>query len=150
MADAVRRHGDTATLARLGERLRAVAGGTGSLPFLDRVRAEIRARLPEGYPHVEEVSQSLGLARRTLQRRLADRGISFSDLVDEVRRTVAGHYAGQRHLPFSDLAALLGYSELSAFSRAFRRWYGVAPRRYRSGLTPGAPVMAGMDPSDPR
>ncbi len=124
--------GDLTQLTALRQQLAELAGGTGELPFLDRVRAEVRARLPDGYPHVEEVSETLGLARWTLQRRLADRGISFSDLVDQVRRDMAWHYVAQPHIPLSDLALALGYSEPSAFTRAFKRWFAATPQQARA------------------
>ena len=125
--------GDLARLIGLRDRLMALAGGTGAAPFIERVRAEIRSRLADGYPHVEDVAEALGVARWTLQRRLGDNGISFSEAVEGVRRDLAGLYVRQRHIPLSDVADLLGYSELSAFSRAFRRWFGVAPITWREG-----------------
>ncbi|CCG09353.1 AraC-like transcriptional regulator QhpR [Pararhodospirillum photometricum] len=146
--------GDLARLTELRARLIALTGGTGVTPFLDRVRAEIRSRLPEGAPHVEAVAAGLGVARWTLQRRLADEGFSFSALVDQVRRDLALHYVRQPHIPFSDLAFFLGYSELSAFTRAFGRWFGVSPTRLRqasqggeAGGSLGRP--ASPDPSFP-
>mgnify|MGYP001806463642 FL=1 len=125
--------GDLGRLTALRERLMAVVGGRGAAPFLERVRAEIRSRLADGYPHVEEVAEALDLARWTLQRRLADHGGSFSVVVEGVRRDLAALYVRQRHVPLADVAQLLGYSELSAFSRAFRRWFSVAPLRWREG-----------------
>jgi len=58
--------------------------------------------------------------------------LSFSQLVERVRRELAVYYLRQPKRPVSDLAGLLGYSETSAFSRAFRRWFGVSPRQWRS------------------
>lgn len=123
--------GDLGRLTGLRDRLTTLAGGTGAAPFLQRVRAEIRSRLPDGYPHVEAVAEALDLPRWTLQRRLAEAGTSFSDAVDGVRRDLAALYVRQRHVPLSDVADLLGYSELSAFSRAFRRWFDAAPLNWR-------------------
>lgn len=123
--------GDLGRLTALRDRLTALAGGTGAAPFLERVRAEIRSRLADGYPHVEDVAEALDLARWTLQRRLADHGTSFSDAVEGVRRDLAALYVRQPHIPLSDVADLLGYSELSAFSRAFRRWFDAAPLNWR-------------------
>jgi len=125
--------GDLARLTRLRDQLTALAGSTGAAPFIERVRAEIRSRLADGYPHVEEVAEALGLPRWTLQRRLGETGTSFSEAVESVRRDLAALYVRQRHIPLSDVADLLGYSELSAFSRAFRRWFDVAPMHWREG-----------------
>lgn len=119
--------GDMARLTALCGTLVGIAGDTGTPALLDRVKAEVRARLPEGYPYVEDIADALGVARWTLQRRLTDAGLSFSDLVEQVRRDLAAVYIRQRHVPIADIGHLLGYSEVSAFSRAFRRWFGVSP-----------------------
>jgi AraC-like DNA-binding protein len=124
--------GDMARLTALCGTLVDIARDTGEPALLDRVTAEIRARLPEGYPYVEDIADRLGVARWTLQRRLADEGLSFSDLVERVRRDLAAVYIRQRHVPIADIGFLLGYSEVSAFSRAFRRWFGVSPLRMRA------------------
>ncbi|ALG74011.1 AraC family transcriptional regulator [Azospirillum thiophilum] len=124
--------GDMARLTGLCGTLVDIARGTGTPPLLDRVRAEVRACLPDGPPHVEDIADRLGIARWTLQRRLADEGLSFSDLVERVRRDLAAIHIRQRHVPIADIGALLGYSEVSAFSRAFRRWFGVSPARMRA------------------
>lgn len=124
--------GDLGRLTELSDRLIRIARDTGPPGLLDRVKTEIRARLPEGCPYVEQVADSLGIARWTLQRRLADEGLAFSDLVEQVRRDLATIYVRQRHVPVADIAFLLGYSEVSAFSRAFRRWYGLSPNALRA------------------
>ncbi len=130
--------GDMARLDRLQGELRKVAPSCGTPTFWDRVRGEIRSRLPDGYPHVEDVAQALGLARWTFQRRLAETGHSFSDAVEAVRRDLAGLYLGQLHVPLADIAQLLGYSEPSAFNRAFARWHGVPPGKARGARLPPA------------
>ncbi|WP_051278007.1 AraC-like transcriptional regulator QhpR [Solimonas flava] len=122
---------DPAAFVALREELRRVAGSTGALGFIDRVRGEVRSRLSSGYPHVDQIAAALGLARWTLQRRLAEHGCSYAGLVEDVRRELATRYLAERHLPVGDIAGLLGYSELSAFTRAFLRWFGVAPTQAR-------------------
>ena len=82
-------------------------------------------------PVLEEIAGKMGLSSWSLQRRLREEGISFSALVDKVRCEMATHYLQQRQLPISEMALLLGYSEVSAFSRAFRRWFGISPRQWR-------------------
>jgi len=129
--------GDLGRLTALRARLIALAGGTGQTPLLDRVKAEIRSRLPEGEARVESVAEALGMARWTLQRRLAGQGLAFSDLVDLVRRDLAAAYLRQPHLPLSDLAFFLGYSELSAFTRAFTRWFDLSPSQARQAWSGG-------------
>lgn len=124
--------GDLARLTRLRDELVRIAGGTGGVGFLDRVRGEVRSRLPDGTAGVEEVAEALGLARWTLQRRLADCGVSYSDLVDGVRYDLACLHLRHPHVAVAEIGFMLGYSEVSAFSRAFRRWAGMSPQAYRS------------------
>lgn len=126
--------GDLARLTRLRDELIRVAGGTGSPGFLDRVKGEVRSRLPDGTAGVEEVAEGLGLARWTLQRRLADVGLSYSDVVEAVRRDLAFLHLRQPHVSVAEIGFMLGYSEVSAFSRAFRRWTGQSPQTYRAPL----------------
>jgi len=126
--------GDLGRLTRLRDELLSVAGGTGAVTFLDRVKGEVRSRLPDGTPAVEDVAEALGFARWTLQRRLSDWGVSYSDVIDHVRRDLAALYVRQRHVPVAEIGFMLGYSELSAFSRAFRRWFGVSPQAYRDAM----------------
>jgi len=72
---------------------------------------------------------AVALSARTLQRRLAEQGTTFQEVVDEVRRELARKYLQDRALGVTEVAYLLGFSELSAFDRAHRRWTGKAPRR---------------------
>jgi len=111
-----------------------VAGdaGCGAPSFVEQVMSEVRASLQDGPPHIEAVAAALRQPRWTLQRRLAEAGLSFSEVVEKVRRDLAGLYLGQPHLPLSEIALALGYSELSAFSRAFTRWHGQPPAKTRS------------------
>ncbi len=104
------------------------------VPLPARLRAEIRSRLPEGSPPMDQVAGALGLARWTLQRRLGDLGQSYADAVQQVRRSLAQSYLAQPHLSISAIAQLLGYAELSPFSRACKRWFGASPEQLRSGL----------------
>ena len=71
------------------------------------------------------------MSASTIQRNLAWEGLSYTDLVEETRKNLATMYFKQRNLSLSEISYLLGYSELSAFSRAFRRWTGKSPREYR-------------------
>ena len=80
-----------------------------------------------------------------IRRALADAGLGFREAVDATRFDMARHYLEQRQLPLSEIALLLGYSELSAFTRAFTRWAGIQPtrlsQRHAAPLkTPGFPT----------
>lgn len=107
----------------------------GHEPLIDQVRSLIRTKLPEGYPCLEEISKALHLSVTTIQRELSNAGVAYKDLIEMTRRDLALVYLKQRQLPLSEIAFLLGYSELSAFSRAVRRWTGVSPRTVRAKLT---------------
>ncbi|MBC6980359.1 AraC family transcriptional regulator [Caulobacter sp. 17J80-11] len=105
-----------------------------------RLAAQVRA-LAERLLSVErcthvEVAAALRLQPRTLQRRLKDEGASFEDLRDDARRGLALRYLAQPELPLSQVSALLGYAEPSAFTRSCRRWFGLSPRQLRAD--PGA------------
>ncbi len=99
--------------------------------FAGQVVQEIRANFCCGAPSIEKVASRLGLSRATLYRRLAAAGLDFSQATQTVRQELALIYAAQPHIQFAEIAALLGYSEPSAFSRAFRRWTGMSPAAFR-------------------
>jgi AraC-like DNA-binding protein len=68
---------------------------------------------------------------RTLQRRLKAHGISYQKLLENLRKDLAKSYLRERRLAIGELAYLLGYSEPSAFQRAFKRWTGMTPDNFR-------------------
>ncbi|MET0389806.1 MAG: helix-turn-helix domain-containing protein [Polyangiales bacterium] len=84
-----------------------------------------------GHVTIEGVAQRLGMTERTLQRRLADSGVTFRELLGEQRREWAMQLLAERKLAVGEVAYRLGYSEQTAFARAFRRWTGVSPVDYR-------------------
>jgi AraC-like DNA-binding protein len=77
------------------------------------------------------VSANLHMSERSLQRRLADEGVSFDALLDELRRELALRYLADEKVAIAEIAYLLGYSEPSAFHRAFKRWTGTTPAEAR-------------------
>lgn len=87
--------------------------------------------LPEGDVTIERVAPALHQSVRSLQRRLAERGLSWQTLLDRTREQLARQYLRDRGLSIGEIALLLGYSEQSAFTRAFRRWTGQTPFDYR-------------------
>ena len=99
-----------------------------------KTRELIIRRLPNGDPQRSDIAAALCMGERTLQRRLQEEGTSFQELVDDTRRDLARHYLGQRHLMLSQAAYLLGFSNQSTFCRACKRWFGMSPGEYRSGL----------------
>jgi len=97
----------------------------------DHARRIVASSLRSGDVSIEHVATQLGTSARTLQRRLQDRGGSFKQLVADTRLALARDYLADHALSLTDAAYLLGYSELSAFSRAFRRWTGESALAFR-------------------
>jgi AraC-like DNA-binding protein len=93
----------------------------------------IRLLLPEGKCSLENITTLLYTSERSLQRNLKTRETSFRQLVDKTRMSIARQQLQQSNLTNSQLAGLLGYTELSAFTRAFKRWFGVAPSKWKRG-----------------
>jgi AraC-like DNA-binding protein len=110
---------------------RELEGAQGRPIFVMTVRDRIRERLPEGRPTLESVARALGLTARTLQRRLADEGTSFGAELEGVREDLARLYVADDRRTLCEVAYLLGYSDLSTFVRAFRRWTQMTPARFR-------------------
>lgn len=96
-----------------------------------RIRELIIPRLPKGEPMRAEIAGELCMSERTLQRRLAEEGTSFHEVVDAIRRELARHYLGQSEIVLSQAASLLGFTDRSTFSRACKRWFDVSPTQYR-------------------
>ncbi|MGH1372406.1 MAG: AraC family transcriptional regulator ligand-binding domain-containing protein [Cellvibrionaceae bacterium] len=80
---------------------------------------------------IEKVAEHLCMSKRTVQRRLQEDGTNFKDLVNSVRREQAVQLLKNAHYSLAEVGAMLGYSQLSAFSRSFKRWYGVSPQIWR-------------------
>lgn len=97
----------------------------------DQVCKAIRSSLSRQDCSIEEVAVILSVAPRTLQRQLQQRGTSFSQLLEEVRASSARRHLTESQLTLTQLAAILGYSELSAYSRAFHRWHGQSPQQWQ-------------------
>lgn len=125
--------GDPALFAFLEEHAQAaLASRPKSDDLVDKLRHAVRQALKQGEPNVERLATRLHLSGRTLQRRLADLGTSFQEVLDQVRFDLAREYLKDSRLDLSQVAYLLGYSELRAFDRAFRRWANLAPGEWRA------------------
>jgi AraC-like DNA-binding protein len=111
------------------ERLGSTSAAADGL--FNRICAAIRMRLPNGSPTLEQIAHDLRISPGAVQRELSDHNVTYKDAVETTRRNLAEIYLQQRQLPLTEIALLLGYSELSAFSRAFTRWTGTSPRHYR-------------------
>jgi AraC-like DNA-binding protein len=102
-----------------------------------RVRAEIAQALSEGVPTLPRMATQLGMSGRTLQRRLGEAGLSYRALVDETRKELADRLLRKTDYDLVEVAFLTGFSEQSAFNRAFKRWTGQTPRSYREEAPSG-------------
>ena len=103
---------------------------------VSRCRAEVLQHLESGEMTEEDMAKRLHMSRRTLQRRLAEADTNYLRLVDDTRKDLALRYIEDATRSITDIAFTLGFSQQSAFTRAFRRWTGVNPTEYRSGLAP--------------
>ncbi|MEZ5585872.1 MAG: AraC family transcriptional regulator [Sedimenticolaceae bacterium] len=99
--------------------------------FADRVRIRLIESLPSGGIEAEDVARALNMSVRTLQRRLADEGTSYTALLDRARHELAVRFIGEQRMPVKEATFVLGFSEPANFSRAFKRWTGVSPTEFR-------------------
>ncbi|MDX1755460.1 MAG: helix-turn-helix transcriptional regulator [Marinobacter sp.] len=98
-----------------------------------RVRPLILAELERGRVRVEAIAAQLHMSRHTLYKRLKAENLTFAGILEEVRREQALVYLQDSRRPMAEIADRLGFSELSAFSRAFKRWMGCSPAEFRAG-----------------
>jgi len=95
---------------------------------IERIAAKLLSR---GQVEARAVADELGISIRTLARRLYELGLTFAQIVDELRFDLAQKYLRDPTLALSEITFLLGYSDVSVFSRAFRRWANTTPRQWR-------------------
>lgn len=100
--------------------------------FSRKVRRMISRQMSTDRINADTLAQQCHMSRQTLYRRLKKEGISFHDMVESVRKDKALRYVAGNQFALGEIAFLLGFSELSAFSRAFKRWTGMAPAHYRA------------------
>lgn len=97
--------------------------------FEERVKRLIGSELRNGDPTAQGLAKKLHMSARTFQRRLLDAGTTHSKLLDDVRHTTALRLLDQAELSLGEVAAALGFSDVSAFRKAFKRWTGDSPKR---------------------
>ncbi|WP_159436000.1 AraC family transcriptional regulator [Microbulbifer donghaiensis] len=109
----------------------------------NQVELLIHRLMPIQRCSLQEVAKQLGMHKRTLQRRLSDRGVIFEELLDNIRRARTESYLSEAEMPMTQIAALLGYREQSSFNRACRRWFNATPLKVRRRLLQlAAPELA--------
>jgi AraC-like DNA-binding protein len=123
---------DAALLAYLDKQAEAaLAELASSRGVVARAHLALRERLPGKAPTLEGTARELGMSGRSLQRRLADEGTSFQELLDDVREGLARALVSEGGRPLAEIAHRLGYAELRPFLRAFKRWTGLTPSAFR-------------------
>lgn len=110
-------------------------------------QATIKKLLPVRYPTLDHTAGLLRMPVRTLQRRLQQGGVSYSQLVEQTRRETARHMLRRHDMRISEIAATLGYADPASFTRAFHRWTGMSPRAYRQKSNSGVTQQADAAPS---
>lgn len=98
-------------------------------PHLARAYFYLTSEIDKSPPTLDYMAASLGMNERVLRRRLVNEGLGFRELLDRVRQDLCALYLLEGQRAIGEIALLLGYSEISAFTRAYKRWYGVAPSK---------------------
>ncbi|SEW02304.1 AraC-type DNA-binding protein [Chitinophaga arvensicola] len=85
-----------------------------------------------GVSSLDDIAANFNISPRSLQRKLKEEGVKYQDIADAVRHSLAVYYIGAGNYALKDISWMLGYNELSAFTRAFKRWTGSSPLQYQS------------------
>lgn len=104
--------------------------------FTVKLQDTIMRCLHEGRPDVDAVAGAMNISARTLHRRLKERGRVFRDVLRDIRKSMSERYLKDDKLTLSETALLLGYHDQSAFTRAFKQWFGVSPLQFKKSMNP--------------
>ena len=118
------------SLVRHAQRLKDKYGAVSK--FSEQVRQTIINQSYLHPPKVTGVAATLNMSVRTMQRRLKEENTTFQDLQDDIRRELAQQYLKQKTYPIKEVSYILGYNEVSAFNRSFKRWTGLTPLKYQN------------------
>ena len=143
------RPGGSSAMRDLAETYLQAQGPALEKAFSQRVMTMARSLLKGRECTPEQAAKALGIHARTLQRRLKEEGSSFEKIKDDVRREWAESLLVQPSVSLSQIAQMLDYADSSTFSRSCRRWFGEAPRTYRTRLT-RARTLRGSGPKGSR
>lgn len=105
-------------------------------PFVQKAKRALADGLANGNASLETLAKQMHMSARTLRRQLEAQGTSYKDLLDELRKELSFHYLTRSSESFDEIARRLGFSESSAFYRAFKRWAGTTPAAYREEQRP--------------
>lgn len=115
----------------IGRSIQHLFAGADTDPMLAELRASLIRLLPAGEVSIDRAAQSLNISRRTLQRRLSERGTRFGQVLQDLRHELAIQYLSDERLSITDIAFLLGYADQGSFSTAFKARSGQSPREFR-------------------
>ncbi|HYC57382.1 MAG TPA: AraC family transcriptional regulator [Candidatus Binatia bacterium] len=104
----------------------------GSTSIVERVQHALLDVMPQGPPSKQLIARRLAMSPRNLQRKLEEEGTTFKRVLEDARLSLARSYIEERRHSVTEIAFLLGFADTSTFSRAFKRWTGVAPRAART------------------
>ncbi|SFO95040.1 AraC family transcriptional regulator [Enterovibrio norvegicus] len=110
------------------------------------IENKILEELPLGAPSQAVVAKHLGLSLRNLQRKLAEQGTCYKDILDCTRKRLTLSYIRQPHMSISEIGYLVGFSNVANFNRAFRRWENCAPGEYRQNYLTGNALVEHLHP----
>ncbi|MEM9052038.1 MAG: helix-turn-helix domain-containing protein, partial [Bacteroidota bacterium] len=116
-------------LQRIDEETNSIT--VSSSKIIPTIEELIRQALPSGIPSMDFLCEHLSMSRRTLTRRLNDNGVTFRDLIKKTQENIAKDYLKKPQYSIGFIAFETGFSEQSAFNRAFKRWTGLSPLDYR-------------------
>lgn len=105
---------------------------TSSIKIAADVELLIKDALPSGIPSIHQIGEHIGMSSRTLNRRLSENGITFRELVKKTQESISKSLLKNSSFTINEIAFQTGFSEQSAFSRAFKRWTGQSPLEYRN------------------
>ena len=97
----------------------------------DNIQVVLQRKMPLGALSIDDVAAELGMSARTLQRKLTGEGLTFSELVRDTRRKLAAEYLRQPGLNVTEVALMLGFSDVNSLTVSFRKWYGMTPREFK-------------------
>jgi len=100
--------------------------------FIDFIVMHIKLCMETKFPHIEDIAKLTGIPTWTLKRRLSSYNTSFSVLLEKTQKELSPPYLLDANLSISEVAYKLGYSDISSFSKAFQRWYGISPKQWIS------------------
>lgn len=122
----------------LGEICKKLDGALSALEapktYMEKTEQCIYALLKKGNADLTKTADSLGISVRSLRRYLADEGTSYRTVLEDTRRKLCEQYLLEQKISLSEIAQRLGYSEQSAFNRAFKKWFGETPKAYAKAM----------------